>query len=230
MNTAYKTIEIVWNKLKEYLGDDFQENLTNYHTCCDYCDKEFNKLGVESFYKKGKSYLYDLTHFHFSSYKKEFFSVVLNVINEFNLTNIADFGCGIGLDGQALLQKGHKIDFFDFTSPASKFLEWRIMKDLALKVSVNSPYHFIEKKYDLIYAVDVLEHIQQPDKFIEIMFSNSKYICLNLFPHSMGKQNANDMHFPQNHRVVIPKLSSVGELIQVANSGETIVMLYKSKI
>ncbi|MFM7363342.1 MAG: class I SAM-dependent methyltransferase [Cuspidothrix sp.] len=222
---AYETIDEVWESLSEFLGNDFNPMLTNYQNCCEFCDQEFARLR-ELFYHESLAYLYDLTHFHFLSYKDRFFSLVEGAAQKLDLQTIADFGCGVGLDGQMLIKRGLNVSFIDFYSPCTEFLKWRLAKDMNLQVEVLELYK-THHKYDLAYAVDVLEHIPDPNLFLDYIFKSAHYVCINLFPHDLSCWDSQDMHLPLNHWQLY--MSCLGTLIQVDNSGDTVVTLWKSK-
>lgn len=224
---AYKTIDEAWERLREFLGDDFNPTLTDYQTCCEFSDQEFARLG-ESYYHESSANLYDLIHFHFSSYKDRFFDVVETAAKDLGLNALADFGCGVGLDGQMLMSRGFNVDFLDFYSPCTKFLEWRLAKDMNLRKEVLELYE-TSQKYDLAYAVDVLEHIQYPEVFLDYIFKCASYVCINLFPHNPSSWDFKDMHLPLNHWKILPYMSNLGTLVQVDSTGDTVVTLWRSK-
>lgn len=52
-------------------------------------------------------------------------------------------------------------------------------------------------------------------------------MCVNFFEHDPLPWDGKDMHFPLNHRILLPEFSRHGELIQLATSGATITALWK---
>jgi hypothetical protein len=223
---AYETIDIVWEQLSEFLDNQFNPVLTNYQACCEFCDQEFARLG-ERFYHESLAYLYDLIHFHFSGYKDSFFNLIEIAMKNLDLHSIADFGCGVGLDGQMLMNRGFNVNFLDFYSPCTKFLKWRLAKDMKFQGEVLELYK-THQKYDLAYAVDVLEHVQDPNVFLDYIFNSAQYVCINLFPHDLKYWDAKDMHLPLNHWQILPYMCRLGTLIQVENCGDTVATLWKT--
>lgn len=86
---AYRSIDVAWQRLAEFLGGDYDSSLTDYHVCCEYVEAEFARLR-KSFYHRSVGYLYELTHFHFSSYKDPFFDVVEAAMSGLGLSSVAD--------------------------------------------------------------------------------------------------------------------------------------------
>jgi SAM-dependent methyltransferase len=154
---------------------------------------------------------------------------VTNFAEAHVLRRFADFGCGIGLDAQMLIQRGYEVDFFDLISPSTKYLQWRLRHDLGCEVGIHDPYETVHVKYDLAYAVDVIEHVADPLVLVERLFLAADYVCLNLFCHDQITRAANDMHYPLNHWTLLPKMCEMGTLIQLEISGDTIVTLWQSR-
>ncbi|EDN71332.1 conserved hypothetical protein [Beggiatoa sp. PS] len=228
MLKSYNNIEIAWNRLKEYLGDTFDSTLTDFPTCCAFSTNEVARYG-DRFYQESYTYLYELTHFHFSPYKERFFHVIVNFMDFHSLSQLGDFGCGIGLDAQALMQYGYEVELFDFESSSSEYLRWRLRRDLKREVKIRDIYNTpLQQRYDLVYAVDVLEHAINPFLLIRRLFAAGDYVCINLFPHETRKHVPIDLHFPLNHWKLLPAMCELGTLLQVENSGDTVVTLWKT--
>lgn len=87
--------------------------------------------------------------------------------------NILDFGCGSGVLSYLLAKQGHEV-----TSTDIEFSPLHLVKE---KIEFPSNISFIEsdiisgelknKTFDIIYALDVLEHIENLDEYI-LMFKS----------------------------------------------------------
>lgn len=226
---AYSDIPAAWSRLAAYLGDDFDPALTDYATCCLHVTNEWTRLG-DRFYTESTSYLYDLTHFHFTPHKDPFFRVVTDFASAHGLRDLADVGCGIGLDAQALLAAGYEVDLYDIESPSPRYANWRIRRDHGREVPVQPLDALGTATHDLVYAVDVIEHIPHPLPTVETLFRCAPYVCVNLFEHDRSAHDPTDMHYPLDHWTLLPAISDMGTLVQLASSSETVVTLWRSKL
>lgn len=125
---------------------------------------------VLEFYRSTDGYLYDLTWFWSHSR-----SVRDQIMNRWpkNASRVLDFGCGIGDWGLSYLAEhpSSHVDFFDINRANLDYLRHRVKIREAQEVIQKDHAHvfgeeFLERKeeYDLIFALDVLEHIKNPEK------------------------------------------------------------------
>lgn len=225
---AYPEIAIAWDRLAEFLGGDFEPALTDYGACCRFVDAEFARLGAD-IYRSGVGYLYELTHFHFSPHKDAFFEVVTTFAEESGLRSIADVGCGVALDAQVLLGAGCDVALYDFDSPSTRYATWRLTRDMGARHVVRAFDQLPYGRHDLVYAVDVLEHALEPAALVADLFAAGRHVCVNLFEHDPSPWDGKDMHYPLNHRRLIPVFSQYGDLLQVGISGDTVVTLWRRR-
>jgi SAM-dependent methyltransferase len=94
-------------------------------------------------------------------YETEF---ILNSIDNKRSFNILDFGCGIGIPAFYLAEKGHKVSAMDIRGTGTlEFLKWRSGKyGIPIKImeSEGGAPVLNGDKYDVIIAMDCLEHIK----------------------------------------------------------------------
>lgn len=225
---AYPSIDHAWHRLEEFLGDRFDESLTSFDECCRFVQDEFDRLGPD-FYTHSVGYLYELTHFHFSTYKDAFFDVVTTTLDGLHLVDVGDIGCGVGLDAQALASRGCQVALYDLESPSTKYASWRFARDDKKMSSLQGINALGATQHDLVYAVDVLEHLHDPLPIVPRLFAAGRYVCVNFFEHDRTAWDGKDMHFPLNHWGLLPEFSRQGDLIQLAISGDTITTLWKGR-
>ena len=96
-------------------------DLTDYHTCCQYVQSEFDELGPLGFYTQSLGYMYELTHFHFSGFKDSFFQMLTNTVRRKRLNCIADAGMRRRVRCSSTHQEGFRVDLYDLDSPSSRF-------------------------------------------------------------------------------------------------------------
>lgn len=226
---AYPDIDTAWTRLREFAGESFRAELTDYGACCSFVEEEFARYGPADFYTRSVGYLYELTHFHFMPHKDVFFDMVIRFATEHGLEDIGDIGCGIGLDAQALIGSGVKVALYDLPSPSLDYARWRLEADVGLAGVVRPLGVLGDEHHDLIYAVDVLEHIPDPAAQLPQLFRAADFVAVNLFPHDLGPWDGRDMHYPLDHWRLLPEFSRHGDLMEVATAGETICTLWRSR-
>jgi 2-polyprenyl-6-hydroxyphenyl methylase/3-demethylubiquinone-9 3-methyltransferase len=112
--------------------------------------------------------------------------------NRVNLDNleILDFGCGVGDYGMSFARKGAKVTFYDF-KPQARFAEFRCKKENILCEKIIAPASHVpvyedlrKKKYDLVIFGEILEHICDPFKILELFTEKgAKYIYTSSYPY-----------------------------------------------
>ncbi len=113
-----------------------------------------------------------------ASHKKLMTQYILASIPNTRPLRILDFGCGIGIPAFTLAEKGHQVTAMDIRGTGTlEFLKWRCEK-------YNVPMTFIESEggapepkdfrveFDIIIAMDVLEHIKDWQGALEILAQN----------------------------------------------------------
>lgn len=82
--------------------------------------------------------------------------------------NILDIGCGAGFLANFLAQKGHAVTGIDLSETSLKIARLHDQTN-SVEYIQASAYHlpFEKKKFDVVCATDVLEHLEHPEKLIE---------------------------------------------------------------
>jgi SAM-dependent methyltransferase len=226
---AYPDIAAAWTRLEEFLGASFRPELTDYEACCAYVEEEFARLGAEDFYSQSTGYLYDLTHFHFMAHKDRFFDLVARLTRTQGLRDLGDVGCGVGLDAQALMADGNDVTAYDIPSPSLDYARWRLAADTGAGNVVRPLDALGDRRHDLVYAVDVLEHVPDPAALVPRLFESGRFVAVNLFPHDPEPWDGRDMHYPLDHTRLLPELARHGELVELAVAGETVSALWRGR-
>jgi SAM-dependent methyltransferase len=226
---AYRDIQSAWERLADYLRSGFRTHLTDYEACCTFVEEEFARYGPEDFYRSSHGYLYELTHFHFTPYKDAFFRMVTRFADAHGLKELGDVGCGVGLDAQALVQAGYEVTLYDMACPSLEYAAWRLERDMGIRDTTRPMDGLGDRRHDLVYAVDVLEHIADPVSFTDKLFAAADHVAVNFFEHDRGPWDGKDMHYPLDHWSLLPAFGRHGELLEVAISGATVGTLWRSR-
>jgi SAM-dependent methyltransferase len=225
MHRAYPDIDTAWARLATYLGHRFQPELTNFETLRSYLDREWHQL-TPRFYEHSVGYLYDLTHFHHMGVKASFFDFMLGFADELAITDLADIGCGIGLDAQTLLQAGYQVHGYDLDNPSLAYARWRIDHDLGVDTQLRTVDQLTGRRHQLAYAVDVIGHTDDPARLAKMMLASADYVCLNLGPHDgRHRHGAADLHPSLDHQRILAELTLHGDLIRLGAADQNVVTL-----
>lgn len=228
MLRAYPDIDTAWACLAAYLGDRFQPELTDFAVLRNHLDQEWRQLSPR-FYEHSVGYLYDLTHFHYMGVKDGFFEFLLQFADEHHITDLADIGCGIGLDTQALIKAGYEVRGYDLDNPSLAYGRWRLDHDLGVGTRLQPMDALAGQRHQLAYAVDVIGHTDAPSRLATTVFAVADHVCVNLGPHdARHRHGPADLHPSLDHQRILTTLARHGDLIRLAAVGQTVVTLWRS--
>lgn len=203
-----------FNDLKEYFGECYIPYFDSSWALANqwYSQNPETEEEVIKFYKTTPYYIYNSFIFSRSGDKISKIDTLNDIFDEFKVKTILDYGCGIGLDGEEFLKKGYSVHFADFESPSTKFLKWRLKKN---KIENNAYIHNIETiseadiDVDLIWSVDVIEHMIDPNKIFNAFSPKTKLFIYHI--DSAEKNGGrHPFHFDVNYQKVEKKLKELG--------------------
>jgi SAM-dependent methyltransferase len=94
-------------------------------------------------------------------HKRSMTEFILGTVKHDQPRDILDFGCGIGIPAFFFATKGHRVVARDLPDTGTyQFLQWRAQKhNVAIEFNpANEPW--LDRQYDVIVAMDVLEHFE----------------------------------------------------------------------
>jgi SAM-dependent methyltransferase len=164
-------------ELREYLGERFDHSrLVRWQA---QLEEEAAAVGDEAtLYRTSEAYLYNLTAFAMTETKVPYVEAIRRAVPAGS--RLLDVGCGIGSDGLALLEGGYDVEFADFDNPSTRYLRWRLDRR-----GLAAPVHDLDSDglpsgFDLAYAFDVLEHVDDPLGLLAAMERSAGLVCVNL--------------------------------------------------
>ena len=164
-------------ELRAYLGDRFDRSRLERWQA--QLEEEAEAIGDEaSLYRTSEAYLYNLTAFAMTQTKLPYHAAIRRTVPRG--ARLLDVGCGIGSDGLALLEEGYDVAFADFDNPSTRYLRWRLERRGRAARIVDVDAEPLPRGFDLAYAFDVLEHVDDPVALLAAMEAAARIVCVNL--------------------------------------------------
>lgn len=207
-------------ELREYLGDAYDERCLERHA--EEVERELRAVGDEAaFYRRSEAYLYDLTAFAMSETKVPYLEELTRAVAPG--ARVLDYGCGIGSDGLALAELGYRVEFADFQNPSTRYLRWRLERR-----GLGAPVHDLgaggpPKGYDLAYAFDVVEHVDDPVGLLVELERRAALVLVNLL-EPVADDTA--LHRPLPVRALVERIARQGLRRHRVLHGRSHLLLY----
>lgn len=156
------------DELIEYTGLPAKEVIDKSNRCRQALADEWNEKNPQTifdttkFYTETEWYIYDLFTWTHDELMWKLFDEVMKPGME-----VLDYGCGIGDIAIYLAEKGCKVSAIDL--PKSKtfhFCKWRVYKRMLVDKIDFMFEPDGDKKYDAVLAIDVLEHVYHPLRYV----------------------------------------------------------------
>lgn len=168
-----------FSDLPDYFGDQYVPYFDSSWALANqwYSQNPKNEDEISNFYKTTPYYIYNSFIFNKSGDRISKINTLTNIFKEYNIQSVLDYGCGIGLDGEEMLDLGMTVHFADFLSPSIDFLKWRLKRH---NKEENAFVHNVEEieldrpEVDLIWSIDVLEHMSDPKKILKVITPKTK--------------------------------------------------------
>lgn len=179
-------------ELKDYLGDAYEQvRLEHYQ---ESVNEELAELGDEArLYRESHAYLYNLTAFAMSGTKEPYLRTIARYIPRGS--RLLDYGCGIGSDGLRLIDAGYEVAFADFANPSVEYLRWRLQRR-GHEARIYDLDRETPTGYDLAYALDVIEHVDDPFDFLTRMEKAAEHVLVNLLEDDAGQDEPHHRDLP----------------------------------
>jgi SAM-dependent methyltransferase len=167
--------------------------------------KESPPVEVVEFYRTTKSYLFDLTAFNSDYPHTATLEALLRMAKRRGLTQVLDFGSGIGSVGIFFAQNGMEVSLADVSEPLQKYVAWRFqVRGLKLKLIDLNCEELPRNSFEVVTAFDVLEHLAKPAETLRSLAASMRtggLIALNV--------EEPDVRFPQHIATYEEVFSSV---------------------
>jgi hypothetical protein len=85
-----------------------------------------------------------------------------------------------------MLEAGYRVEFADFDNPSVAFLRWRLDRR-GVSVPVHDLDAVVPGGFDLAYAFDVIEHVDDPYAFLRELEGRAEIVMVNLLDPFPGE-------------------------------------------
>lgn len=210
------------DELRHYMGASFDLDLLHNHVqAVD--EEEHASVDEPTFYRTSRMYLYDLTAFAMSGTKRPY----LNDLRRFVApgSHVFDYGCGIGSDGLRLSRDGYNMAFADFANPSTTYLRWRLARR-----GLECPVYDIDSDemptgFDAAFALDVIEHVDDPFAFLAKLESSSSIVMVNFLEPDAGDTH---LHRPLPITALLDHAESRGIMRYRRYHGRSHLVIYRT--
>ncbi len=190
-------MELIENDLAEYLNLPVETVINRAGKACETLAKKWDikECATEDFYKNNDTYLYDELDFNANPAWLSKVHPVLRI----HAKNHLDIGCGIGT--LCLLKAFHNESStgYDINESVINFARWRNNK---YKYNCNFVTEMPDlSKFDLVTAIDTLEHIEDLGKFLKKLGDGLQSGALFYHSDCWGFQGQNPMHFDYSRSI-----------------------------
>ncbi len=102
-----------------------------------------------------------------AGYKRQMTEFIINAVGHVKRLSILDFGCGIGIPAFTFAEQGHDVMAMDIQGTGTfEFLQWRAKQhhlEMVFAESRGGVPALSSHRFDVIVAMDVLEHLPGPE-------------------------------------------------------------------
>ena len=131
------------------------------------------------YYRKSDLYVFDLAFYQTLQTQRGTLDWYRNKIKEYQWKSMLDYGGGIGEWTLIPAEMGIESSYLDMkNSKTLKYAEWRFAL-YNIHPTILFDGQKLEKHYDFIVAMDVFEHIENPEPIIQDVCAHTNYIFAN---------------------------------------------------
>jgi len=151
---------------------------------------------IVDFYRRTQSYLFEHVWWHASDVETNAANVeVLNYALRRGAREYLDFGSGIGSNAILFAKHGFRVTLADVSDTMLGFAQWRLERRGLRAQFVNlNRQQLLRERFDFVTAVDVCEHLSDPDVEISRIAQSLKTGGAFVFNHRVGPDEERPMH------------------------------------
>ena len=130
-------------------------------------------------YREDELYIFDLTHYQMRLQKDNVHQWFRDTIKKYGWKTGIDIGGGIGEQTIIASEEGVQMDFMDVEgSKTLEYARWRFER-YGVRPIFRTENYKLDQDYDFIVAMDVFEHMVNPEPMIKAVAKHTKYLFCN---------------------------------------------------
>lgn len=182
---------------------------------------------IEDFYRHADAYLYGLLWWHClqKGPAVAWNARILELAQERGVRTCLEYGGGIGSLALALSRAGVETTLADISQPSLEFARWRAQRrNLALRTIDLSKDELGDETFDLVTAIDVLEHVADPIATLEELTRRVRvggYLCFDLIAGRLDPEEP--FHLMRSKFPIRSRVRAMG-LAPVSSFGKYLVL------
>jgi hypothetical protein len=155
------------------------------------------KGNYEDFYCESDLYLYDLTEYQTRLHAAGWHEWLASLIQEHHIKSILDFGGGIGESTITAWNAGvRNIHFSEVAGSPQSIYAFQRFRHHGIEISRHNQLWIPDGRFDMIIAMDVLEHIDHPGSLIHQFSKMSNLLIANCDNLPFGILNPQHISHP----------------------------------
>jgi len=131
------------------------------------------------FYRNNELYLFDLTKYQMVLESQKAITNMIIQLKELGINKVLEFGGGIGEFSLLCDRNRIKSSYYDLDGKIKDYAVWRFRRHKSNIIILDEKSDALSDKWDTVNIMDVLEHIEDPNKILEKLAKNVKYIFCN---------------------------------------------------
>jgi hypothetical protein len=138
------------------------------------------KDNVMDFYRETDLYIFGLSRYQKQLQEKNFHEWLSQFIRNYNIRSVLDYGGGIGEYTIVACNAGAETVYQDIMgSETANYALYRFDKHGIKQPELWNENYVIDRDFDLIIAMDIFEHLEDPQFMIEKMSKHCTYLICN---------------------------------------------------
>ncbi len=151
---------------------------------CNYAVTELailwqQKKSVLDFYQQAELYIYDLTKYQLILEHEGIIKKIIQQMKSLGVKRVLEFGGGIGEFSLCCAEAGFSMTYHDLPGVIKNYAQWRFQKYGKEREIFLMESYPLYQDWDVVNVMDVLEHLEQPERVIEDLRKHAVFILCN---------------------------------------------------